>query len=255
MGKNSNNFSKTSKLLVCRLDKDGYYTIGLINDNGRKWKKVHNLVLEAFIGPRPEGYLADHIDRDRTNNNVNNLRWVTLLESNINRDMTNCTGDNSWTRRNPEKLLKGDKSPSRTHPESRPRGSNHWFTKLNEEKVKEIKSLIVLKFEPLESIAARFSTSQVVISSIKNNKTWCHVPWPTLESAAELVSSLKHTPTPYSRKIPFNKTEITLIKFCIAMGASNKECCSIFNTTQAVISGIRLGKAYKDVPWPVFYSR
>lgn len=39
--------------------------------------QVHRLVAEAFIGPCPEGMECDHIDRDRQNNHVSNLRWVT----------------------------------------------------------------------------------------------------------------------------------------------------------------------------------
>jgi len=39
--------------------------------------QIHRLVAEAFIGPCPEGYECDHIDRNRQNNHVSNLRWVT----------------------------------------------------------------------------------------------------------------------------------------------------------------------------------
>lgn len=36
---------------------------------------VHNLVLEAFVGPRPRHHVAWHIDGDRSNNKVTNLVW------------------------------------------------------------------------------------------------------------------------------------------------------------------------------------
>lgn len=40
--------------------------------------KVHNLVLEAFVGKRPEGYQACHFpDRSHENNRLDNLRWDT----------------------------------------------------------------------------------------------------------------------------------------------------------------------------------
>lgn len=41
--------------------------------------RVHVLVLEAFVGPRPEGMEARHLDGDRTNNRVGNLRWSDHL--------------------------------------------------------------------------------------------------------------------------------------------------------------------------------
>ena len=38
---------------------------------------VHHLVLEAFIGPRPEGWWGLHRDDDPLNNSVDNLYWGT----------------------------------------------------------------------------------------------------------------------------------------------------------------------------------
>lgn len=42
---------------------------------------VHALVGEAFIGPRPEGYVMRHLDGDRLNNRVENLLWGTPREN------------------------------------------------------------------------------------------------------------------------------------------------------------------------------
>ena len=42
-----------------------------------KSKLVHRLVAEAFLGPRPEKNDVDHIDGDRTNNMLLNLRYLT----------------------------------------------------------------------------------------------------------------------------------------------------------------------------------
>jgi len=38
---------------------------------------VHRLVLEAFVGECAEGMECDHIDRNRSNNRLENLRWTT----------------------------------------------------------------------------------------------------------------------------------------------------------------------------------
>ena len=56
---------------------DGYTTFGG-QSNGKHWKRfVHRVVAKVFI-PNPEGLPeVDHIDRSRSNNRVENLRWVS----------------------------------------------------------------------------------------------------------------------------------------------------------------------------------
>lgn len=48
----------------------------------RKRFLIHTLVLEAFVGPRPEGAVCCHIDGDPTNNHVTNLRWGSYSDNN-----------------------------------------------------------------------------------------------------------------------------------------------------------------------------
>ena len=43
---------------------------------------VHRLVLEAFVGPAPDGMEACHNDGDPTNNRLDNLRWDTRSANN-----------------------------------------------------------------------------------------------------------------------------------------------------------------------------
>lgn len=47
---------------------------------------VHTMVCTLFIGPRPSPtHTVDHIDRNRLNNNAENLRWASKKEQNENR--------------------------------------------------------------------------------------------------------------------------------------------------------------------------
>lgn len=69
----------------------GHWTKGSDNGHGYlcvkfrgKKYKVHRLVLEAFVGPCPEGMECDHIDRDKLNNHVSNLRWTDRTGNNRN---------------------------------------------------------------------------------------------------------------------------------------------------------------------------
>ena len=63
----------------------GYKKIGFRSDNKYFKMNVHVAVCNAFHGPRPQGYVADHINRNRLDNRPQNLRWVTPKESNANR--------------------------------------------------------------------------------------------------------------------------------------------------------------------------
>lgn len=62
----------------------GYHRVGLYRDGKSTVYSVHRLVAEAFI-PNPENKpFVDHIDTDRSNNRVDNLRWVTQEENSNN---------------------------------------------------------------------------------------------------------------------------------------------------------------------------
>lgn len=62
-------------------DGHGYMQVTLKPGWGRFNKSVHRIVAWAFLGSRPEGYQVDHIDGDKTNNEVSNLRYVTPKEN------------------------------------------------------------------------------------------------------------------------------------------------------------------------------
>lgn len=61
--------------------KYGYMLVYLWKNNKGKTYRAHRLVAEAFI-PNPQNKpQVNHIDCDRTNNNVSNLEWVTNQEN------------------------------------------------------------------------------------------------------------------------------------------------------------------------------
>lgn len=69
-------------LLVPFDNGNGYLVASLLDDDGkRKNFYIHRLVADAFI-PNPNSYpQVDHIDYNRKNNRVTNLRWVSVTEN------------------------------------------------------------------------------------------------------------------------------------------------------------------------------
>lgn len=48
-----------------------------LSNGAAKERRVHQLVLEAFVGPRPPGMEGCHWDDNKENNTLSNLRWDT----------------------------------------------------------------------------------------------------------------------------------------------------------------------------------
>lgn len=62
-------------------DAQGYISIYTIIDKSRVSKKVHRLVAEAFIEKVEGKNYVDHINENKTDNRVENLRWCTHKEN------------------------------------------------------------------------------------------------------------------------------------------------------------------------------
>ena len=80
-GEIKNNITK--KILSPSINKNsGYYQIDLWKDNKSKKYTLHRLVANNFIPNLENKPTVDHIDGNRINNNVSNLRWATYSEQN-----------------------------------------------------------------------------------------------------------------------------------------------------------------------------
>ena len=82
-GKLINN--KTGKQLKTWLAGRGYEYCRIINKDGYLKTTIHRLVGTTFIENPNELPQIDHIDRNKLNNNVNNLRWCSVSENGYNK--------------------------------------------------------------------------------------------------------------------------------------------------------------------------
>lgn len=72
------------RILKPRKNSDGYFCIVTCMNGREASHRIHRLVATAFL-PNPNNYpQVDHIDRDITNNCMENLRWVTQSENSFN---------------------------------------------------------------------------------------------------------------------------------------------------------------------------
>lgn len=71
------------KLLKQTKLSNGYMAIRLHVNGVGKTMYAHRIVLEAFVGPCPDGMETCHKDGDPTNNKLDNLRWDTSSENNL----------------------------------------------------------------------------------------------------------------------------------------------------------------------------
>ena len=80
---NGDIFSKYyNKLMSPQKNKYNYLCLNLKNDEGKcKSMRVHRLVALAYIPNLENKREVDHIDQNKTNNHVSNLRWATRSEN------------------------------------------------------------------------------------------------------------------------------------------------------------------------------
>ena len=80
---NVRNF-KTGRVLKPGMSNRGYYKVNLCSDGNVYNKSVHNLVAEYFIANPYNKPFVDHINNNKLDNNVRNLRYVTNQENQMN---------------------------------------------------------------------------------------------------------------------------------------------------------------------------
>jgi len=89
---------KRKKYLSLGKDKNGYELVTLCKNNTCKSFRFHRILAQHYI-PNPENKTQiDHINRDTSDNRVENLRWVSHSENNINRKCCNKTGHKHITK-------------------------------------------------------------------------------------------------------------------------------------------------------------
>lgn len=145
------------------LSSEGYPWVGV--KKGGKTRKLGHLVLDFFVGPRPDGMHMCHSCDVPACVNPDHLRWDTRsanMQDKVRRGRAN--------------IATGDRSGSRAHPESRPRGENNSNAKLTEQNVRSMRHIYDMGFVSQRALARMFNVSAHTINTILARKGWRHVP-------------------------------------------------------------------------------
>lgn len=136
---------KYHKEISQRENKDGYMVVTVGENSNRTSARVHRIIAEAFIENPFNLPEVDHIDRDRKNNSVNNLRWISSFE-------------------NKSQIPFEVRSKVRKH-------EKNGRAKLTMEEAKKIREMHKCG-KSINGIAKDYGMGYTTISHIIHNKTW-----------------------------------------------------------------------------------
>lgn len=131
------------RLLHPHLNSDGYRVTRL----RRKEQRIHVLVLETFVGQRPDGHWACHADDNKENNLLTNLRWAPYAEN-----------YSDWTRNGGGR-----------------HGTRCYAAKLTEPDVLEIRNVYSMGHTSYSELAKRYGVDRTAIAQAVTRQTWKHV--------------------------------------------------------------------------------
>lgn len=150
--------------MLRRSTNQGYRTVALRAGDDHRSFKVHALVLSAFVGPRPEGAVTRHLDGDRGNNVLANLRWGTHAENAADRRRHGTEAE----------------------------GERNFGAKLTEGDVHEIRRLAATGDWSTTALGRRFSVTGVQICRVMTGEAWAWLETPGYEGP---VWFNRHVPT------------------------------------------------------------
>lgn len=73
--------SYEERIIVGYMSSNGYLMARVQEVNKANTFTIHSLVAKAFLGDRPKGFIVNHIDGNKLNNDVENLEWTTYSEN------------------------------------------------------------------------------------------------------------------------------------------------------------------------------
>ena len=116
------------KVLKCYARLGYYIKVSLVKDGVRKYYRVHRLVAQAFLPQPMEGQTqVEHINTDKRDNRVQNLRWVSP-KGNMANELTRYHLSISHQNPSPEKRKRMSEGQKRRFAMERATGTGRYST-------------------------------------------------------------------------------------------------------------------------------
>lgn len=134
-----------SNVCLTPYEQSDYLQVHLYNAGARVMRRVHTLVLEAHVGPRPVGQVARHLNGNAKDCKLSNLAWGTAQENAEDKALHGTA--------------KGERNPR---------------AKLSQSQVEEIRGRAIPgpTASNLADLASEFEVSISTVSRIRRNETY-----------------------------------------------------------------------------------
>jgi hypothetical protein len=228
---------------------------------------VHSLVLEAFVGPRPDGMQCRHFpDRNPTNNRVSNLSWGTPLENANDRRVhgTIACGDRHSSRMHPESVARGvrhgsvtkpwrvprgDRNGSRTKPHLLARGEDVAVSKLCPSAVVLMRYLHVCHGAIIPELSEYFGVTINAVWQVIRGKTWRHVAMQTHHGLHCNEPDWPRSPRGAKHgNAKLNEALVVEARTMFANGATRSQVHAFLGVSRGISNAILRGASWRHVP-------
>ncbi len=194
---------------ICK--RTGYPRTSMRAESGRRQRvNIHEAVLFAFRGPRPQGCVARHFpDATKTNVALSNLRWGTCKEN----------GEDT--------VFHGTSA----------KGAINGSSKLTEAQAKEIIALTGLA--PTKVLMGWFGLSKPQVDSIIAGRAWGHLPRPTIPRGNKFGRGVFHS------RARLSEADVYAIR---ESGDRIVDIARRYELDQSTVSNIRSRRIWRSLP-------
>ncbi|WCE04457.1 HNH endonuclease [Pseudoxanthomonas sp. JBR18] len=211
----------TPRLLVWSIKSTGYPAVSLCRLGDTLTKSVHSLVADAFLGPRPEGYVCRHLDGNPQNPSVNNLAYGTPAENEADKERHG----------------------------RRVRGEQVHGSRLTAADVAEIRDLYA-KGVQYSELLIRWPINPANMHAAVHGYTWKHIPVPDYSCRKTIYRDGHHNRGQRHGMAKLTEADACKAIEMIASGMKSDAIAADLGVSRQTIAHIAAGRTWAHLPRP-----